>query len=67
MCPICTDRPDVGPTSILRSASKRPTEHGITDHTEFAQLVWELGIYRLDNPSEWKEAKRVTNERRMHP
>lgn len=66
-CPICIERPDVAPTSILRSADKRSTAHGITGHTLFAQMVWETGIYKDDNPDEWREAKRIATERRMHP
>lgn len=62
-CPICTERPDVGNYRTLKYHEPRdPEQHSVLSHTEFAQLAWELDIYKEDNPDEWKELKRVTRE-----
>jgi hypothetical protein len=60
-CPICTDREDLARQPYLKYG-KSLTSHDLLDHTGFAQEAWELGIYREDNPDEWRELKRLTRE-----
>lgn len=61
-CPICTDRPDLARVAqyFRYGVSHDPERHELLDHTGFAQEAWELGIYRNDNPEEWRELKRLT-------
>lgn len=60
-CPVCTERDDLAGARYLRYGVPRDAgQHGITDHTEFAQLAWEAGITKGDNPDDWRELRRVT-------
>lgn len=58
-CPICAEREDLK-GRLRHSQPRDPARHGITAHTEIAQLAWELGLYREDNPDEWRELERLT-------
>lgn len=63
-CLICDEREDLRSGSYFRYGVKRdPAQHSILGHTEFAQTAWELGIYKEDNPEEWRELKRVTGRK----
>lgn len=61
-CPVCAERPDLIRGSLRYTTPRDPELHGISGHTEFAQMAWELGLYREDNPDEWKELKRLTRK-----
>lgn len=56
-CVICQERPDLRRT--LKPGTIPGEAHNLLNHTEFAQMAWETGLTKADNPDEWSEMKRL--------